>query len=72
MGPRARRAIASVGILAFLIFYIWAVIAVGAFVPDHPLAHLAYYGLAGTLWGIPLLPLMSWAEGKPFLKKKQG
>ena len=72
MSLRARRAIASVGILVFLIFYIWAVIAVGALVPDHPLATLAYYGLAGTLWGVPLLPLMSWAEGKPFLKKKQG
>ena len=72
MGPRARRAIASVGILAFLIFYIWAVIAIGGHIPDHPLAQLAYYGLAGTLWGVPLLPLMSWAEGKPFLKKKQG
>ncbi|MGV3579604.1 DUF2842 domain-containing protein [Brevundimonas sp.] len=71
MGPRARRAIASVGILAFLIFYVWAVIAIGGHVSDHPLAQLAYYGLAGTLWGVPLLPLMSWAEGKPFLKKKQ-
>lgn len=71
MSLRARRAIASVGILVFLIFYIWAVIAVGGLVPDHPLATLAYYGLAGTLWGVPLLPLMSWAEGKPFLRKKQ-
>ena len=72
MGPRARRGVASVGILAFLIFYIWVVVAIGAFVPDHPLAQLTYYGLAGTLWGVPLLPLMSWAEGKPFLRKKQG
>ena len=71
MGARTRRAVASVGILVFLIFYVWAVIAVGAYVPDHPLATLAYYGLAGTLWGIPLLPLMSWAEGKPFWKKRQ-
>ena len=72
MGARARRAIASVGILVFLIFYIWAVIAIGAHVPEHPVATLLFYGLAGTLWGVPLLPLMSWAEGKPFLKKKQG
>ena len=33
-------------------------------------ATLLFYGLAGTLWGVPLLPLMSWAEGKPFLKKR--
>ncbi len=70
MGLGARRAIASVGIVAFLIFYVWLVITIGAHVPDHPLATLLFYGLAGTLWGVPLLPLMSWAEGKPFLKKR--
>lgn len=70
MGPRARRAIASVGIVAFLVLYVWGVIAIGAHVPDHPVATLLFYGLAGTLWGVPLLPLMSWAEGRPFLKKR--
>ncbi|OYX56884.1 MAG: hypothetical protein B7Y86_09015 [Brevundimonas subvibrioides] len=70
MGLRARRAIASVGIVAFLVLYVWGVIAIGAHVPDHPVATLLFYGLAGTLWGVPLLPLMSWAEGKPFLKKR--
>ncbi len=71
MGVRARRAIASAGILAFLTVYVWAVIAVGAHVPQHPVATLLFYGLAGTLWGVPLLPLMSWAEGRPFLKKRR-
>jgi hypothetical protein len=72
MGLRARRAIASIGIVAFLVFYVWLVITVGAHVPDHPVATLLFYGLAGTLWGVPLLPLMSWSEGKPFLPKKRG
>lgn len=70
MGLRARRAIASVGIVAFLIFYVWLVIAIGAHIPDHPLATLAFYGIAGTAWGVPLLPLMSWSEGKPFWRKR--
>ena len=70
MGLRARRAIASVGIVVFLTLYVWLVIAIGAHLPDHPVATLLFYGLAGTLWGVPLLPLMSWAEGKPFLKKR--
>lgn len=70
MGLRARRAIASVGIVAFLIFYVWLVITIGAHVPDHPLATLAFYGIAGTAWGLPLLPLMSWSEGKPFWRKR--
>jgi len=67
MGPRTRRAVASIGIVAFLTFYVWLVIAIGAHVPDHPLATLLFYGIAGTAWGIPLLPLLSWAEGRPFV-----
>ena len=63
MGLRARRAIASVGIVVFLGFYVWLVIAIGGRVPDHPVAQLLYYGIAGTAWGVPLLPLLSWAEG---------
>ncbi len=65
MGLRTRRAVASVGIVAFLTFYVWLVIAVGARLPDHPLATLLFYGIAGTAWGVPLLPLLSWAEGRP-------
>lgn len=66
MGLRARRAIASVGIVVFLIFYVWLVIAIGERVPNHWLAQLLWYGVAGTAWGVPLLPLLSWSEGKPF------
>ena len=71
MGLRTRRAVASIGIMIFLVGYIWAAIAVGERIPDHPLALLTYYALAGTLWGLPLFPLLSWAEGKPFLKRRQ-
>jgi hypothetical protein len=70
MGLRTRRAAASLGIMIFLIGYIWAAIAVGGLVPDHPLAQLTYYALAGTLWGLPLFPLLSWAEGKRFFKRR--
>jgi hypothetical protein len=70
MGLRTRRAVASVGIVVFLVAYIWAAIAVGGMIPDHPLALLAYYALAGTVWGLPLFPLLSWAEGKPFFGRR--
>lgn len=63
MPVRARRAVAAVGVLAFLAFYVWAVIGIGARLPDHPLAPLLFYGIAGVAWGVPLLPLLSWAEG---------
>jgi hypothetical protein len=65
LGPRARRAVAALGVLVFLTFYVWAVVSIGAFLPDHPLVHLIYYGVSGIAWGVPLLPLLSWAEKKP-------
>jgi hypothetical protein len=72
MGLRTRRLLAAAGILVFLGFYIWAATVVGERVPANPLAQLTYYALAGTLWGVPLFPLLSWAEGKPFLRKRGG
>jgi len=60
--PSGRRVVAAILTLAFLAFYVWAVIAVGEHLPDHWLAQLAFYGLAGIVWGVPLLPLFSWAE----------
>jgi hypothetical protein len=71
MGLRTRRLIAAFGILAFLAVYIWAATVIGERVPANPLAQLAYYALVGTLWGVPLFPLLSWAEGKPFLKRRE-
>ena len=61
MRPATRRLVASIGICIFLAFYVWAVIGIGTMLPDHPLVHLLYYGIAGTAWGVPLLPLLSWA-----------
>ena len=66
---RLRRAIASLGVLVFLAAYVWAVIAIGARLPDHPLIDLLFYGIAGTAWGLPLLPLLSWAEGRSWRAK---
>lgn len=63
MGPRTRRLIAAIGALAFLVVYIWAVIAIGERLPDSMWIDLAFYGVAGIAWGVPLIPLLSWAEG---------
>jgi hypothetical protein len=71
MGLRTRRLVAAFGIVAFLGFYIWAATVVGERLPANPLAQLAYYALVGTLWGVPLFPLLSWAEGKPFLNRRK-
>ncbi|MCR5875751.1 DUF2842 domain-containing protein [Phenylobacterium sp. J426] len=60
MTARVRKLIGLFGIVGFLLFYVWAVASIGAFVADHWAAQLAYYGLAGILWGVPILPLITW------------
>ena len=58
-----RRVIASVGIVVFLFVYVIGVSDVGRHLPPHnSLLTLLYYALAGTLWGVPILPLISWSE----------
>ena len=62
MGPRTRKALASVGVLAFLAFYVWLVTVLSAFIPDAWWAQVLYFAVAGLAWGLPILPLLKWAE----------
>jgi len=57
-----RRIIASVGIILFLCLYVMGVSDLGHYLPHNPVVQLLYYGLAGVLWGVPILPLISWSE----------
>ena len=57
---RWRNFLGGIAILAFLAAYALAAIALGDFVPDHPLARLFYFGIVGTAWVLPLFPLLSW------------
>ena len=58
-----RRIIASVGIVVFLFLYVMVVSDIGRHLPPHnDLLTLVFYALAGTLWGVPILPLISWSE----------
>jgi hypothetical protein len=61
LGPRSRKAVASVATLAFLAFWIWGAIAVSRLVPDVWWAKGLFFAAAGLGWGLPLLPLFSWA-----------
>ena len=63
MGPRTRRFIAALAALAFLAFYVWAVIAIADRLPDSMWIDLIFYAVAGAAWGVPLIPLLRWAEG---------
>jgi hypothetical protein len=60
MTARARKAIGSVGILLFLVFYAGLVVRVGDHVPKAWWAQLIYYVVAGTAWGAPIIPLITW------------
>ncbi len=62
MPPRARRFVAAIGVLVFLAFWIWGTIALSDALPDHWLVDMVLFIVAGTFWGIPLIPLIRWAE----------
>ena len=65
MSSRVRKLIGMLAILAFLTFYVMLASKIGDYVPAHWAAQLAYYAFAGTLWGLPLFPLIRWMEWVP-------
>lgn len=60
MSARVRKFIGGIGIVLFLGFYAWALTTIGGHLPDHWAAQLAFYGIGGLAWGVPILPLISW------------
>lgn len=63
MPARLRKFIGLFAILGFLLAYVVGVVTVGEHIPNHWAAQLVFYGLAGTLWGVPLFPLFRWMNG---------
>ncbi len=66
-----RRAIACFGIIVFLVAYVVIASDIGSRLPQVLWAQLLFYGLAGTLWGVPILPLISWSEDYKSKRKKK-
>ena len=60
MGTRTRKAIGSAAILLFLLFYVGLAGWIGDKLPNQWLVKLVFYAVAGTAWGAPLIPLLSW------------
>ena len=60
MSPRVRKFIGMIAILAFCAAYVVAAVSIGAYLPDHWAARLAFYGVVGIVWGFPLFPLIKW------------
>jgi len=57
-----RRLVGSVGAVAFMFVWIWAALAIGDRLPDVMWLKLIYFAVAGTAWGVPLFPLIAWAN----------
>ncbi|MFT4955588.1 MAG: hypothetical protein ACI8U3_001985 [Brevundimonas sp.] len=62
MTARTRRFIAAIGTVAFLAFYIWLVTVIADVLPDSFWIDLIFYPVVGIAWGVPLIPLLRWAE----------
>lgn len=60
MTARTRKAIGSAGIVLFVILYAAAVVTLGGYVPKAWWAQLILYAVAGTAWGLPIIPLIKW------------
>ncbi len=66
-----RRAITCLGILIWLGFYICVVAALAGFLHGGQITALIFYAFAGTLWGVPIIPLISWSENYKGKKKNK-
>lgn len=62
MSPRLRKFIATVLVVAFLAFWVWGVVTIADFLPDNFWVDVIYFTVAGIGWGIPLIPILRWAE----------
>jgi hypothetical protein len=60
MPVRLKKLIGSGLMLLFLFAYVCVVVAVADHLPDQWFVKLIFFLLAGTLWGAPLIPLITW------------
>ncbi len=60
MAARVRKFIGGLGIVLFVGFYAWLVSMIGDHVPKAWWAQLLYYLIAGTAWGLLVIPLITW------------
>ena len=60
MSARTRKFLGSIAILAFLGVYVGAVALLAERLPTTWWVQLVYFVVAGTGWGVPLIPLIRW------------
>lgn len=62
MGPRLRKLLGGIAMLAFLIVYVIAAISLADLLPDWGWLKLLFFVAAGIAWGVPLIPLLTWMD----------
>jgi Protein of unknown function (DUF2842) len=65
MPVRFRKFIGGFGLVAFVVAYAVAVVALGEKLPDNMWFKAAYFSISGFAWGLPALPLLRWMREKP-------
>jgi hypothetical protein len=60
MPARLRKLIGGVGILVFLILYALVMTVIADHLPEQWAVKLIFFVIAGTGWGVPLIPLITW------------
>ena len=61
-----RRLVASVIVMAFLIFWIWGAATIGTQLATAPKwASLVFFVVAGIGWAVPLKPVFTWMNSGP-------
>lgn len=60
MSSSTRKFIGMVALAIFLLVYVIAASVIGDRLPDNLAVRLIYFAIAGTLWGVPLFPLIKW------------
>ena len=65
MPVRLRKLIGCFLLVAFVCAYAVGVVMIGERVPDVWWVKLIFFTVAGLSWGAPILPLLSWMNGRP-------
>jgi hypothetical protein len=65
MNPRVKKFIGLIAILIFLVVYAMGVVSLHGLLPKNALLEIVYFAVAGTAWGLPLFPLLSWMNKEP-------
>jgi len=60
LGARTRKLIGLFALLGFMLVYVVAAITIADSLPENTLIQLAYFMVVGSLWFVPIIPLVKW------------